>query len=581
MNSAPPYRRKTVALVTLLMSALLAAIFAGLMWREVRQAHLNHLLIVAVHTNDTAAVAALLPQGADPDARDVPEKPPTWRDLLTRWLRHSSTPRTDTALLITANQENNDLEIARLLLRAGANVNAVNVDGKTPLAAALAMNRADVMRELLAHKANPNVHVDDFNGKPSTTLIETIRTFNRPVFGETTCRELVKLLLDQGADFRAVAGDGSTALLAAIQRDEPEVAKQLMERGADINRADNNGVTPLYSSSWRYEDGIMQALLRRRVDIAPVHNAGWNLLCWAASADKIEVVRTALDRGLAVDSRDKNGRTALMYAAAYAHLQVLTTLLAHGAAVDARDPHGWTALMFAAQRSDSRVIQTLLQHGADANVRDAENHWTAGQRASHVGQERIALLLRAGQHRHNITVVNEELPAPRSSHDFQKHWDFEMKRQRMHVDSRRWLDAVRIGETTQSTDTRACRLTVLDVAGRAGKPLTLSYFFMPEIRIFADADGRRYACLLGHHRAEDEYLVAIEERSVKVRWQTDARYGADCQPLAGGGALITRFQRTRDVSSVPASHRDDGVAEVTRFRHGKLTALGLIYLPEQ
>jgi ankyrin repeat protein len=572
-------RRVTVTLILALMLAFIALI-AWLMWREVRQSRLDHLLITAIRSNDARAMAAALKRGADPNARDAPIRPLAWRDLLKRWLHPAPlVRRADTALLLAAQQEN-DFGGAQLLIRAGANVNAANAHGDTPLSAALAQTHVAIMCDLLLHGANPNAPMTDWNDRPSTILIQTIEANNQPVFGETTCRDLVRLLLEHGADPNAVDDYGETALLVAIESNQEEVAQQLMERGVDINRADKEGETPLHASCVGDHDKIRDELLRRGADVTPAHNAGWDLACWAAEQNETRVLKIALDRGIGADSRDKRGRTPLMFAAAHSSQAALQLLLKRGARVDLCDHLGWTALMFAAQNDDPKIVETLLEHGANPRLRDGEQRWTAAERAAACGQEENARLLHASRSRPSRPDERRQRSETEQAMRLQGVGDSEEQKPMLVPLG----DAVRMKRVLvpEGNYDRQCRVKIVDADGRAGKTVTLPFVFMPMVRLFSDVDGRRYACFTGHHRSETIYLEAIQGRNLVEKWQLPQEMAAaDCQPLAGGGALITRLRRTQYMDSIPARHKGDIFREVFRFRNGKTRRLGLVILPQQ
>lgn len=70
--------------------------------------------------------------------------------------------------------------------------------------------------------------------------------------------EVVKLLLDSGADITTTNNDGCTPINAASGNGFLEIVKLLLDKGADITVANNSGMTPLYSAansklSSRYE----------------------------------------------------------------------------------------------------------------------------------------------------------------------------------------------------------------------------------------------------------------------------------------------------------------------------------------
>jgi ankyrin repeat domain-containing protein 50 len=60
--------------------------------------------------------------------------------------------------------------------------------------------------------------------------------------------DIMRLLLERGADPNAAHNDGWTALYAAAKNGHEAVVRLLLERGADINAAHNYGWTALYAA---------------------------------------------------------------------------------------------------------------------------------------------------------------------------------------------------------------------------------------------------------------------------------------------------------------------------------------------
>lgn len=174
-------------------------------------------LISASSRGDEQSVKRLLKQGADVHARDE---------------TGGTTP-------LIAAAYGNRLEIARILIEAGADV---NVKDETQQSAYL-ISTAEVgddprlLKLTLANGANVR-SLDSYNG---TGLI---RAADRGYV------DVVRELLKTDIDVDHINNLGWTALLEAIilgncDQRHTEVVRLLVEAGADVNLADGNGVTPL------------------------------------------------------------------------------------------------------------------------------------------------------------------------------------------------------------------------------------------------------------------------------------------------------------------------------------------------
>ena len=125
------------------------------------------------------------------------------------------------------------LEEVNNAIKAGANVNARDEDGKTPLMYAARDNQnPDVIKVLLEAGADVNAS-DEFGGTP---LMYAARDNQNP--------DVIKVLLKAGADVNARDKYGKTPLMhAAAWNENPEIIKILIEAGADGKAKDNEGKT--------------------------------------------------------------------------------------------------------------------------------------------------------------------------------------------------------------------------------------------------------------------------------------------------------------------------------------------------
>jgi hypothetical protein len=129
------------------------------------------------------------------------------------------------------------------LIRHGADVNARDINGATPLMAAVdptfalatwpsgpAWSHLKVAALLLASGANPNIQRTD----GGTALMIASKGGNP---------NYVTLLLEKGADVNARSKDGSTALMIAASEGFLDVAKHLVDGGSDLKATNANGKT--------------------------------------------------------------------------------------------------------------------------------------------------------------------------------------------------------------------------------------------------------------------------------------------------------------------------------------------------
>jgi ankyrin repeat protein len=155
------------------------------------------------------------------------------RETVERLLREGHEPNVHEAAAI------GDTDRLRALLdRDPALVNAWSPDGGQPLHFAAFFGRVDACRLLLDRGADVDEHARGFNGV--APINSAAANDAKP---NDVCTEIVRLLLDAGADPEAAQGGGSTALHSAAFGRNAELARLLVERGLDPDRATDDGRT--------------------------------------------------------------------------------------------------------------------------------------------------------------------------------------------------------------------------------------------------------------------------------------------------------------------------------------------------
>ena len=256
-----------------------------------------------------ATVAVLLRANADPNALDSDGRTP---------LHWASTMRS------AGDDEPPGESVYEALLQAGADPNSQNASGGTPLHMAVATHYSERAGLLLKAGANPNVR-DKYGVTPFHLAAQCCDS------------DLVSALLDSGADSMARDGYDRTPLHRAARRNyRSEVIALLLADGANPDAVDKDGLTPLHYAAWDGRPGVIEELFRAN----PASNTQ------------------------AVD-----GDTPLHLAAIDRGVVVIAMLLKAGADVHLRNDDGDTALHVAARHNtDGEVLLAVLQAGADPGI---------------------------------------------------------------------------------------------------------------------------------------------------------------------------------------------------------------------
>jgi cytohesin len=310
-----------------------------------------------------------------------------------------SGPHTD---LMRAAESGNAKEVSRLLAD-GADVNAKDKNGNTPLHAAAHQGDRDVAELLIAKGAEIGARgIDEI-----TPLYEAARQ-NHP--------EVAGLLIAKGADVNARTKSGYTPLQIAAENGNPDVAKVLLDHGADVNAKDKKeGATPLLwafkslnyaytlkSSSpsalqirkslslsgarleqerevLRHVKGqwheVALLLINHGVDVNVdiVDITGDTPLGVAAIVGDKGLAEALIDKGADVNGKRGANETPLHAAIAEKHRDVAELLINKGANVNARNMSQRTPLHFLASFTDDRELaELMIAKGADVNAMDKD-----------------------------------------------------------------------------------------------------------------------------------------------------------------------------------------------------------------
>ncbi|KAM4558014.1 uncharacterized protein ankrd50l isoform 2-T2 [Odontesthes bonariensis] len=260
----------------------------------------------------------------------------------------------------------------KTLLDSGVSVNQPGfTDGQTLLARAAHDGSANVAKLLLTHGSDPLI--SDHQGQ--TPLILTsrhgyVKVLSLLLQWATSQDPETKVQMMEHVD-----NEGWTALRSAAWGGHREVVRLLLDAGADVNGCDSEGRTALRAAAWGGHEEIVLTLLDYGAQVDTADGKGRTPLIAAAYMGHHETVEILLDHNAQVDLADGDGRTALSVTALCVPTaagikgfgEVASLLLDHGANPGHRDHDGMTPLLLAAYEGHEDVVELLLEAGADVD----------------------------------------------------------------------------------------------------------------------------------------------------------------------------------------------------------------------
>ena len=247
-----------------------------------------------------------------------------------------------TALLFAARQ--GQMDAAKTLLDAKADINAVDSDGNNALVLAILNSHYDMAQMLLDRGEDPNIAAK--NGR--TALYSAVEMHDvdwspRPARRETdktTSMDIIKALLDHKANVNA-------------QLKAPAPIQKLAQDMGD--RSMGAGTTPFTRAARSADIELMHVLLDHGADpklvgkdnqtaLMVAAGVGWNDHIRGTEAEALDAVKLCASLGIDVNAATDKGETALHGAAHRGADSIAKYLIDKGANVKARNKRGFTAL---------------------------------------------------------------------------------------------------------------------------------------------------------------------------------------------------------------------------------------------
>ncbi|KAL3313749.1 Ankyrin repeat domain-containing protein 17 [Cichlidogyrus casuarinus] len=205
--------------------------------------------------------------------------------------------------------------------------------------------------------------------------------------GKNPCRIDVNACTESGLE---------SALTMVCSQGHLELVRLLLERGADVEHRDKKSHTPLHAAVLANQKEVVCLLLDHGADIeATPERSKDTPLSMACHNGRIEIVRELLARGANKEHRNLSDYTPLSLAASSGKVDVIECLLQHGAEINSRSGSklGISPLMLASMNGHANAVKKLLDHGSDINAHIETNRNTALTLACFQGRHEVVELL--------------------------------------------------------------------------------------------------------------------------------------------------------------------------------------------
>ena len=328
-----------------------------------------HKAIDCHHTNTIWVIRLLVKLGVDIEGVDSQGGTPLvhaasklQREICEFLLESgASTEKHNCALLkgcIHQAIDRDTVEMIKLLVKIGADIEEVDSQGRTPLIHAASNFEHEICEFLLESGAGVGTH-------NSAVLKGCI---HQAIDRGTV--KWIKLLVKLGADIEELDSQGRTPLIHAASKVRQEICEFLLESGAGVGTQNSAMLKGCIHQTIGRDYGsvaMIRLLVTLGADIEELDYRGRTPLIHAASKLRREICEFLLESAAGVGTQNSAILEGCIHAAisgSYGSLAMIRLLVKLGADIEELDSQGRTPLIHAASKSEQEICEFLLESGA-------------------------------------------------------------------------------------------------------------------------------------------------------------------------------------------------------------------------
>lgn len=269
--------------------------------------------------------------------------------------------------------ENEHKEIVQLLLQHGANIEAKTANDEFALTIAAIKGLEDIVSLLLNHGANNSAvglnnalqyAAELGHDKIAKLLLDRGAQANleRALFlaAKRNYGKVISLLLKHGVTPNAFAFEGS-ALLIAVEKGHKNIVNLLLDNGADVNLRHPSNFTALHIACLEKNLEIVELLVNRGANVHDETDEKFTALHYATTSGCDKIVKFLLNSGAGINASSIYGKTPLFVAVSRGYDVVVKLLINNGADVNIEDISG-TCLIAEAVAKEPQIAKYLVMH---------------------------------------------------------------------------------------------------------------------------------------------------------------------------------------------------------------------------
>ncbi|MCL1823800.1 MAG: ankyrin repeat domain-containing protein [Oscillospiraceae bacterium] len=277
-------------------------------------------------------------------------------------------------------------KIIELLIEGGADTEAYNNAGQTPLM--LAFTKSDTELALIKQLISLGAQIDTQDNQGNTCLHYAVAEGNV---------NRIRLLLENGVDSSVQNAGGFSAYQLALNENKRSVVS-LLEKANVILDIDPDDLDAAFMKACKAgQRGVAEMLLKRGdIDVTYVDDMGRTPLHYVAGLGMNTLASVLIESGVDVNYTERDGKTALHFAASGRHKEIFKLLIDNGADTSIADDNGVLPIHIVSRRGQNDLLAILLEGGADVSSFDDSGRSLLYNACYNRNKECVKMLLENG-----------------------------------------------------------------------------------------------------------------------------------------------------------------------------------------